>query len=469
MFYSSSGDIPPVNNKRYYDILEIEKTATSSEIKKAYKRMAKLHHPDKGGDPDVFKKVTKAHEILGDPVSRENYDTYGEDFPDGGCSMGEDILGNIFGHMSRGGQKKQKGRDVTVKIGVSLEQVCLGVVKKLSLTRTVFDREKGIEECKDCAGNGMVSHTVRMGTMTQTIRQPCSRCGGRGNITHLKSQEETLDVYIDKGMPNGHRITFPEKGDEHPGIIPGDVNVVIENKPHKHFVRDKANLIHMRRIPLCDALTGVSFTLKHPDGRQLLVRTPPGMICHPEIPGEWEVLQQTSMDSPNIAVISGVTSDRLDEVKDICTQKGCTSFVWDSKERTATLKDVKRNVVHKQAFDKDGHVTYITPCSPPVKVIRNEGLPIYHNTTLNGDLIIRFEIVFPETICPTQIDLLRSILKDPRNICDDHPESTEEMEECTLEAIDAEKTQGGNFEHLYRQDDDTHAGGAPQVAQCSQQ
>lgn len=126
------------DTSKFYDLLGVDKNATDSEIKKAYRKLAMKHHPDKGGDPDKFKEMTAAHTVLSDPDKRKLYDMGGEDaVENGGGGGGDDLMDMMFGGGGRGrGQRgPKKGQDVVRPLPVSLEDIYMGVTKKLRITR----------------------------------------------------------------------------------------------------------------------------------------------------------------------------------------------------------------------------------------------------------------------------------------------------------------------------------------------
>merc|ERR1712093_298436 len=121
----------PADTSKYYDILGVDKDASESEIKKAYRKLAMKHHPDKGGDPDKFKEMTEAHAVLTDPEKRKRYDRFGEDGVDGGGGGGggDDLMDMMFGGggRRRGGGGPKKGENVVRPLQVSLEDLYCGV------------------------------------------------------------------------------------------------------------------------------------------------------------------------------------------------------------------------------------------------------------------------------------------------------------------------------------------------------
>ncbi|CAN4120141.1 unnamed protein product [Withania somnifera] len=152
------------NNTRFYEILGVSKNATEDEIKKAYRKAAMKNHPDKGGDPEKFKEIGQAYEVLSNKHKREIYDEYGEDaLKDGGTGGGMhdpfDIFesffgsGNPFGGGGSGrGRRQRRGDDVAHPLKVSLEDLYTGITKKLSLSRNVI--------CSKCSGGKLYIHFI---------------------------------------------------------------------------------------------------------------------------------------------------------------------------------------------------------------------------------------------------------------------------------------------------------------------
>merc|ERR1719412_813349 len=275
----------PVDTTGFYKSLEIEKGASESEIKKAYRKLAIKHHPDKGGDPEKFKEITRAHEVLSDPEKRKTYDTHGEEgLEGGGGGDPSDIFESFFGGGGRGGgggRKRQKTKDVTQPLKGTLEQMYNGATKKMAITRQVIDKKKGVQECRECDGRGMKVEIIRMGPMIQQMQSACNRCGGKGKSFSTKQEREILEVHIQKGSPDGHRIPFREKADEHPDADTGDVIFVLKQKEHAEFKRKGADLFIERTISLVEALCGFKIEVTHLDGRKLLIKTAPGEVVRP--------------------------------------------------------------------------------------------------------------------------------------------------------------------------------------------
>ena len=281
----------PADTNKLYEVLGVDKDASAADIKKAYRKLAIQHHPDKGGDEEKFKEITRAYEVLGDAEKKSRYDQFGEDGINDGGSGGADprdmfemFLGGGGGR--RGGrQGRRKGQDVVHPIKVTLEQLYNSVTKKLAINRDVIDKAEGVRECSDCDGRGVKIQVIRMGPLVQQAQTPCGACGGEGRRCRLKKEREVLEVFVPKGSPNGHKVTFTGKADESPNADPGDVVFVVQEEPHKTFTRKGADLFIKKKITLLEALTGFKLVVEHLDGRKLFIKSNPGEIVRPSLEG----------------------------------------------------------------------------------------------------------------------------------------------------------------------------------------
>merc|ERR1719324_65884 len=282
------GSKKPADTTKFYKLLEVDKNASNADIKKAYRKLAIKHHPDKGGDPETFKEITRAYEVLSDTDKRAKYDRFGEEGLDGdGGGDPSDIFDAFFGGGGRGGgggRKKQKTKDVTQPLKVTLEQLYNGQTKKMAITRKVIDKKKGVQECSECDGRGVKVEVIRMGPMIQQMQSACRSCGGQGKTFKTKQDREVLEVHIQKGSPDNHKVVFREMADEHPDADTGDVVFVLKQQEHAVFKRKGADLFIERDISLVEALCGFTMELTHLDDRKLLVKTAPGEIVKPAPP-----------------------------------------------------------------------------------------------------------------------------------------------------------------------------------------
>lgn len=273
-----------VDTTKLYETLGVEKDATKAQIRKAYLKLSKTHHPDKGGDSHKFKEISSAYEVLSDEDKRKTYDKYGlEGLSDEGGRGGgggmEDLFPGMFGSRKRSGPAKGKATNYPLK--VSLEDIYKGKTAKLAVQRDVIVGD--VKECSDCNGQGVVMIHRQIGPgMIQQMQKHCDTCGGEGHIAKTKKEREVLEVHVERGMHDGSKVTFRGKGNEKPGMEPGDINFVVDVKPHDTFKRKGADLLMTKEVSLCQALCGLSFELKHLDDRKLIIKTSSGEIIRPE-------------------------------------------------------------------------------------------------------------------------------------------------------------------------------------------
>ena len=221
---------------------------------------------------------------------------------------------------------------------VSLEDLYKGKTTKLALTRNVIcvkcngkgGKEGAVRQCNSCAGRGVKVSLRQMGPMIQQIQQPCDECSGSGEIINHKdkcktcngrkvvSEKKMLEVHIDKGMRGGQTINFRGESDQAPGVTPGDVIIVIEEKPHDRFKRQGDDLVIEQEIDLLTALGGGQFAIKHLDDRALIVKINPGEVIKygtsgrhlpPSQFSDMNVMQATSRSSAvRVCPHTGITS-----------------------------------------------------------------------------------------------------------------------------------------------------------------
>mmetsp|Transcript_14494 Transcript_14494/g.21305 ORF Transcript_14494/g.21305 Transcript_14494/m.21305 type:complete len:411 (-) Transcript_14494:215-1447(-) len=277
-----------VDTTKLYETLEIEKDVEAKEIKKAYRKLSRTHHPDKGGDEHKFKEINAAYEILSDPEKRAAYDKYGLEgvSDDGGPSAagGEDLFSMFFGG---GGRRRgpRKGPSVNHPLKVSLEDLYNGKTVKLAINRKVIVGD--VKECTECRGQGMVMEVRQIGPgmLTQVQRQ-CDACGGQGNSYQKKNDRKVLEVHVEKGMKNNQKVTFRNMADERPNMEAGDINFIIQEKEHDLFKRKGADLLVTKDLTLNQALCGFQWKITHLDGREIVIKTRPGEIIHAEVKDE---------------------------------------------------------------------------------------------------------------------------------------------------------------------------------------
>lgn len=278
----------------YYEILGVPRGASEAEIKKAYRRLARDHHPDANpGDPGAeerFKELTEAYEVLSNPEARRAYDTYGHQvprgaaggYPGGGDPFGgfQDIFDAFFGDRGFGSffdsgrsRAPSRGGDAEVEVEVTLREAASGVEREVKV-QTVKNCEicggiGGTEtrSCGTCGGSGVV-RTVRQSMFGQMVStQECSACGGRGRVIVTLCEEcrgsgrvseiVTRRVQIPAGIEDGMRIRVPGGGHHgEPGAPRGDLYVNVKVKEDPELMRDGNDLIHRMRVSFVEAALG---------------------------------------------------------------------------------------------------------------------------------------------------------------------------------------------------------------------
>ncbi|XP_010540890.1 PREDICTED: dnaJ homolog subfamily B member 13 isoform X2 [Tarenaya hassleriana] len=285
----------------YYKLLQVDRNAKDDDLKKAYRKLAMKWHPDKNPNNKneaeaKFKQISEAYEVLSDPQKRAIYDQYGEEGlkgnvpppeaggPGGGATYfstgdgptsfrfnprsADDIFAEFFGFsspfgggrgsrfsssmfgddmfasfgeggMHHGGGGARKAASIENKLPCSLEELYKGTTKKMKISR----------EIADVSGKTM-------------------------------KVEEILTIDVKPGWKKGTKITFPEKGNEQPGVIPSDLVFIIDEKPHPVFTREGNDLIATQKVSLAEALTGCTVNLTMLDGRRLSI--PINNVIHPE-------------------------------------------------------------------------------------------------------------------------------------------------------------------------------------------
>lgn len=269
----------------YYDILGVNKSASPDELKKAYRRKALETHPDKGGDPNVFKEVNEAYDVLSDEQKRQIYDKYGKEGLEQGVPMEHhhEMFSNIFdmfGGMHGFGQHfetEQRSNDKIQELPVTLEDIFNGKAFKVHITRTEIDQSK-ISKCTKCGGSGRHTIIQQMGPMI--IKQDVGRCnecnGDKFKIlpNATKQVEEDLEINIEPGTPDGTPIVFKGKINDIPGQKRGNLVFVVKYKNHNIFkVINKTDLEMTLDINLFEALSGCVRFIKFLDNTTIKIMT----------------------------------------------------------------------------------------------------------------------------------------------------------------------------------------------------
>lgn len=281
-----------MSKRDYYEVLGVAKNVSEAELKRAYRRLAMKHHPDRNqGDAEseqLFKEAKEAYEVLCDPQKRAAYDQFGHAGLGGagggarGAGFGdifEDIFGDIFGGGSRGGgNRAYRGADLQYNLEIGLEEAVFGTESKIRVPTqedcvtcggTGAQPGSKPEDCSTCGGVGQVRMQQGFFSVQQTcpacrgtgkvIRNPCRKCQGSGHI----EEQKTLSVKIPAGVDSGDRIRLAGEGERGVNSGPaGDLYVQIKVKPHRLFKRDGNDLVC--EVPISFATAALGGTLEVP-------------------------------------------------------------------------------------------------------------------------------------------------------------------------------------------------------------
>ena len=366
----------------YYEVLGVAKGASADEIKKAYRKLAVKYHPDKNpGDKEAeekFKEAAEAYSILSDPEKKARYDQFGHagvegagpDFS-GGFGDLNDILNDLFGGAfgggfgggfggfggfggQRGGQRQQqrvyRGRDIRVRVKLTLEEIAKGVEKEITIEKSVPCSDCGgrgaknssdIKTCPACNGTGQVQRVAR-GIFGQTVTySTCQQCGGEGKIisnpcrscggTGLVRKRETIRVKIPAGVEAGMQLTLQGQGHaaKNNGIN-GDLLVVIEEQEHPNLKREGNNLFYTKIISLPDAILG-------------------GEVEIPGIDGTYKIKVEPGTQSGTVVKMKGrglPTVNGYGGTGDLYVKLA----VWIPKKLDKAEKDIIESLRNKDAF-----------------------------------------------------------------------------------------------------------------------
>ncbi len=292
--------------KDYYKTLGIDRGASQSEIKKAYRKKAIKYHPDKNpGNAEAeakFKEAAEAYEVLSNPEKRSRYDQVGHDAYKNSQSFGggaghmnmDDIFsqfGDIFGGAFGGGfsgfggfgggggrRARSKGSNLRVRIGLTLEEIANGVEKKIKIKRKVKAAGTTYKTCSNCNGTGQVTRISNTILGRMQTASPCPNCQGSGEMIDHKPKgadaqgmvikEQTVSIQIPAGVVDGMQLKVSGKGNEAPGNgIPGDLLVAITEKAHENLQREGDNLHYDLYISIPDAALGCSKEIPTVNGK----------------------------------------------------------------------------------------------------------------------------------------------------------------------------------------------------------
>jgi molecular chaperone DnaJ len=279
-----------MTKRDYYEVLGVGKNASPDEIKKAFRRAAVNHHPDRGGDEEKFKEVNEAYEVLKDPSKRQRYDQFGhagvggsaagDGNPFGGFGGGQDFnfdfgdlgLGDIFGSFFGGGfngsqsrTRASRGRDVETGVEINFEEAIFGTDVQITLNLedvcehckgTIVEPGYNVEVCPQCKGTGQSSGR---GKIPEKL---CSVCRGSGT----QRKRQTVALKVPAGIDDGATIRLRGHGEAIANGEKGDLYVNIRVKPHKKFTREGDLILSNEHIRMVDAALGTEIEVDTVDG-----------------------------------------------------------------------------------------------------------------------------------------------------------------------------------------------------------
>jgi len=296
-----------MSKRDYYEILGASRDASDADIKKAYRRLAMKHHPDRNTDDSEeaegrFKEAKEAYEVLSDANKRAAYDQYGHagvdpsmgGRPGAGAGGFEDVFGDVFGDIfgggGRRGQRVHRGSDLQYNLELTLEDAVFGTEVKIRVPTLVA--------CKTCSGSGAKKGTsattcttcggagqVRMQQGFFAVQQTCPQCRGKGQMISdpctdchgqgRKQEQKTLSVKVPAGVDTGDRIRLANEGEAgEQGAPNGDLYVQMHVKPHAIFTRDDNDLFCEMPISLVTAALGGEIEVPTLNGK-IRLKIPP--------------------------------------------------------------------------------------------------------------------------------------------------------------------------------------------------
>ena len=305
--------------KDYYEILGVKKDATTDEIKKAFRKLARKHHPDAGGSEERFKDINEAYEALSDSEKRKQYDQFGQYFggnvPPGAGATGAgwppgaggathtnvdfgDLFGDLLGGGGAGGfggrgrSSARRGRDLTYDVKLSFDEALAGISTKVEVQRTEkcstckgSGAKPGTSptKCPNCGGSGRTSKGQGMFAFSRTcprcagsgkiIESPCKTCRGTGKVTKLKP----ITVNVPPGATDGGKLRFSGKGEPgENGGPPGDLYVTTHIRKHPFFERKGSDIYLDLPVTVSEAALGAEITIPTPDGQKIKLKVKPG-------------------------------------------------------------------------------------------------------------------------------------------------------------------------------------------------
>jgi len=296
------------NQRDYYEVLGVTRTAAVDEIKSAYRKAALKWHPDRNPENQAesevkFRECTEAYSVLSDTQKRQIYDTYGHAGLSNSVGQGfdntvfrdfHDIFGDFFGFEDlfsgggarRGRSRAQRGSDLRYDMTLTFEEASAGVTTKIKLPRQEFceacngtgaKKGTGVQACQTCAGRGQLAYQQGFFTITRTcpacqgagqiVKERCVECRGQGRM----EREKTIELRIPPGVDTGTRLRVASEGEPGPNGGPaGDLYVVLEVKEHPFFERRGADLYCTIPLSIAQASLGTELQVPGLNGEEKL-------------------------------------------------------------------------------------------------------------------------------------------------------------------------------------------------------
>lgn len=307
--------------KDYYQILGIDKSASKEEVKKAFRKLAQEHHPDRGGSEEKFKEINEAYQVLSNDKKRAEYDTYGQTFSGAGAGPGgfnaggfdfsgfqnmggfgaegtdfdlNDVFSDFFGGGRRRGAQR-RGKDISIDIQIQFNEAIFGSDRKVLITKNSACVEcrgsgakKGTElvKCSVCDGRGMIRESRGTFFGTFTVDGPCRNCDGQGKVPKEKCptcggagithKQEEIHISIPAGIENGEMIRMTGLGEAERGGSAGDLYVKIHVGTHPVFRREGFDLVMDLPIKVTDAILGATYNVPTLEGTPASIKIPEG-------------------------------------------------------------------------------------------------------------------------------------------------------------------------------------------------
>lgn len=366
----------------YYEVLEVHKSATNDEIKKAYRKMALKYHPDRNPDnkeaEEAFKKVNEAYQILSDAEKRQIYDRYGKKgLESSGVSFGDmdlggifDIFNSVFGGGSgfggfgsgfgRNTRKQDKySRDLAITLELTFNEAIFGCKKEIEIVykkacktcKGSGAKEGKVSTCPTCKGSGRESFTQGFMTFAQTcstcqgsgqtITEKCSECRGKG----FEEVKESFEVNIPEGVDSQNQIRITKRGNEMNDGSRGDLYLEIEVKEDEHFIRHNNDLY--LEVPVFFTLVMLGGVIKVPTPtKELELKISAGVKDKQQFVFHGEGVKSVSSGRKGnfIAVVNIVYPQKLDEKQKELVSNLHQSFGYEESKPINCLEGLMEKV-----------------------------------------------------------------------------------------------------------------------------